>query len=196
MSPSKDKIFIHDTAIVDAGAQIGNGTRIWHFSHIMSEAIIGEDCILGQNCFIGNKVVLGNKVKVQNNVSLYEGLVCDDEVFIGPSAVFTNVLNPRSAIERKEEFKPTVIEKGATIGANATIICGHRIGTYAFIGAGTVITSDVPAYALFVGNPGKLRGWMSQNGHKLDFNNDGEAVCPETGQQYVLQNNQLTLIEQ
>ena len=196
MKEHNDNYYKHETAVVDAGAQIGAGTRVWHFSHIMPEAVIGADCIIGQNCFVANKVVLGDRVKVQNNVSLYEGLVCDDDVFIGPSAVFTNVINPRSAVNRKEEFKPTVLEKGVTIGANATIICGHRLGSYAFIGAGAVITSDVPAYALFVGNPGKFHGWMSQNGQQLNFNEEGFAVCSETGQTYALQNQHVSLVEQ
>ena len=176
----------HHTAIIDTGARIGNGTRIWHFTHVMAGAVIGDNCVLGQNVFVGNKVVIGNGVKVQNNVSLYEGVICEDEVFIGPSAVFTNVINPRSAIERKTEFKTTRIGKGASIGANATIICGIEIGNYAFIGAGAVVTKNVPAYALVTGNPAKQTGWMSEAGEKLDFN-QGKAICKATGAKYLLE---------
>ena len=195
MSLTKDKNFIHDTAIVDAGAQIGEGTRIWHFSHVMPEAIIGEDCVLGQNCFVGNKVVLGNKVKVQNNVSLYEGLICDDEVFIGPSAVFTNVINPRSFIVRKQEYKKTLLKKGASIGANATIVCGNTVGEYALIGAGTVVTKNVPNFALVVGNPGRQVGWVSKAGHKLKFDDSHLAECPETGERYLLNAGNVVVLE-
>jgi UDP-2-acetamido-3-amino-2,3-dideoxy-glucuronate N-acetyltransferase len=158
---------IHPTAVVDEGAKIGNGTKIWHFSHIMSEAMIGENCTIGQNVVVSPKAVLGNNVKVQNNVSVYTGVVCEDDVFLGPACVFTNVINPRSFISRKEEFKPTWVKKGATIGANATIICGVSIGEYAMIGAGTVVTKDVPAYALIVGNPGRQIGWVDQEGNRV-----------------------------
>ncbi len=185
--------FIHPSSIIDPGARIGAGTQIWHFSHIMPEAVIGENCVIGQNVFVGNKVRIGNRVKVQNNVSLYEGVICEDEVFIGPSAVFTNVINPRSAIERKNEFKTTRIGKGATIGANATIICGITIGTYAFIGAGAVVTKDVPAYALLTGNPARQTGWMSEAGEKLVFG-DAVAVCGSSGAEYRLVNN-LTVVK-
>jgi len=155
----------HDSAVIDQGATIGSGSKVWHFSHVMSDAVIGQDCILGQNCFVGNDVVLGNRVKVQNNVSIYQGVKCEDEVFLGPSMVFTNVINPRSGIEKKDEFKSTLVKKGATIGANATIICGVTIGAYAMIGAGAVITKDVPDYALVVGNPARQIGWVDENGN-------------------------------
>ena len=181
--------FIHETAIIDEGAKIGDGTKIWHFSHVMSSAKIGENCVLGQNVFIGNKVALGSKVKVQNNVSVYEGVICEDDVFLGPSVVFTNVINPRSHVSRKDEFKTIYIRKGVSIGANATIICGIEIGQYAFIGAGSVVTKDVPGYAVFVGNPAVHSGWMSKEGAKLDFNEKGIAVCELTGEKYGLKNN-------
>jgi UDP-2-acetamido-3-amino-2,3-dideoxy-glucuronate N-acetyltransferase len=178
-------VFIHPTVVIDEGCLIGAGTKIWHFSHIMPGAVIGERCVIGQNVFIANKVVLGNNVKVQNNVSLYEGVVCEDDVFIGPSVVFTNVINPRSAVSRKDQFKKTLIKKGASIGANATIICGNEIGSYAFIGAGAVVTKQVPAYALVIGNPALQSGWISELGHKLNFINE-KAVCEESGQCYRL----------
>ncbi|MBK8344901.1 MAG: N-acetyltransferase [Bacteroidetes bacterium] len=181
--------FIHESAIVDAGAQIGNNTKIWHFSHVMSGSIIGADCILGQNVFIASGVHLGNKVKVQNNVSVYTGVVIEDEVFLGPSMVFTNVINPRSAIERKNEYKKTLVKKGATIGANATIICGITIGNYAFIGAGAVVTKDVGDYALLTGNPARQTGWMSEHGTKLFFDKDGYATCTTSGDRYQLTSN-------
>lgn len=187
--------FIHDTAIADEGSEIGTGTKIWHFSHVMSGSKIGEDCTLGQNVFIGEGVVLGNKVKVQNNVSIYKGVICEDEVFLGPSCVFTNVINPRSVISRKKEFSPTTIQKGATIGANATIVCGNKIGRFAFIGAGTVVTKDVQDYALVIGNPGQQIGWMSEFGHRLIFNGKGEARCPESKQKYQLLNDQVKRTE-
>ena len=158
-------VYIHDTAIVDPGAKIGPGTKIWHFSHVMPTAVIGADCVLGQNVFVGNNVVIGNRVKVQNNVSLYEGVICEDDVFIGPSVVFTNVTNPRAFIEQKDSFKKTIIRKGATIGANATIVCGIELGEYCFIGAGAVVTKNVPAYALMVGNPARQTGWVNEAGH-------------------------------
>ena len=178
--------FAHETAIIDEGCQIGAGTKIWHFSHIMPNCIIGENCNLGQNVVVSPEVVLGNNVKVQNNVSIYTGVTCEDDVFLGPSMVFTNIINPRSAIVRRDQYEKTHVGKGATIGANATIICGNNIGKYAFIGAGAVVTKDVPDYALVAGNPAKLIGWMSENGHRLNFDNDGLAVCPETMQKYRL----------
>ena len=170
--------FVHETAIVDEGATIGKGTKIWHFSHIMSNCQIGENCNIGQNVVISPEVVLGNQVKVQNNVSVYTGVTCDDDVFLGPSCVFTNVTNPRSAVNRKSQYAKTHVGKGATIGANATIVCGHDIGAYAFIGAGAVVTKTVPAYALLVGNPAKQIGWMSEYGHRLHFDEKGIAECP------------------
>lgn len=187
--------FIHDTAVADPGCIIGEGTKIWHFSHIMSEAQIGMACNIGQNVFIAAKVIIGNNNKIQNNVSLYEGVVTEDDVFIGPSAVFTNVINPRSHVIRKSEYKQTYLSKGVTIGANATIVCGVKLREYAFIGAGTVVTKNVPAYALIVGNPGKQIGWMSQSGSRLIFDNDGNAICSETEQQYKLVDGQVSLSE-
>lgn len=178
--------FSHSTAVLDAGCKIGKGTSIWHFSHIMPGASIGENCIIGQNVFIGNKVMLGNQVKVQNNVSVYEGVICEDEVFIGPSVVFTNVINPRSRIDRKHQFRQTVIKKGATIGANATIICGNEMGEYAFVAAGSVVTKSVLPYALVMGNPAKQKGWVSEAGCKLEFDEEGNAVCKESRQRYEL----------
>ena len=179
--------FSHETAIIDEGAQIGAGSKIWHFSHIMPDAIIGENCNIGQNVFVASKVILGNGCKVQNNVSLYEGVVCENEVFLGPSAVFTNVVNPRSAVVRKNEYKKTLIKKGASIGANATIICGVTLGRYCFIGAGTVVTKSVPDFALVVGNPARQIGWMSRNGQSLEFDKAGKATCNETGEVYFLE---------
>jgi UDP-2-acetamido-3-amino-2,3-dideoxy-glucuronate N-acetyltransferase len=184
--------YIHTTAVVDDGAIIGEGTKIWHFCHIMPNAVIGNNCVLGQNVFVASTVVLGNNVKVQNNVSLYDGVICEDDVFIGPSAVFTNVINPRSAVIRKEEYKSTVIKKGATIGANATIICGNIIGEYAFIGAGAVITKNVSPYALVTGNPAIQTGWMSEFGQKLNFDAMGFATCPQSTETYQLANNIVT----
>ena len=181
--------FIHDTAIVDKGAIIGSGTKVWHWVHIMGSAKIGENCVLGQNVFVGSRVTLGNRVKVQNNISLYEGVICEDDVFLGPSVVFTNVINPRSWIERKEEFRKTIVCKGASIGANATIVCGVKIGCFAFVGAGSVITRDVPDYAMVYGNPAKLQGWVSAAGHRLDFDEGGYSRCPETNEQYQLKDN-------
>lgn len=180
--------FAHETAIIDSDCTIGEGTRIWHFSHIMPKCSIGRDCSLGQNVVISPEVVIGNRVKIQNNVSVYTGVICEDDVFLGPSAVFTNVINPRSAVSRKNEYKTTLVQKGATIGANATIVCGITIGRYAFIGAGAVVTKTVPEYALVVGNPARQTGWMSEFGHKLKFDSEGLAVCPESKEQYRLEN--------
>ncbi|MFK7969146.1 MAG: acyltransferase [Bacteroidia bacterium] len=184
--------FAHPTAIIDDGCTVGAETKIWHFAHVMPGAKIGERCSLGQNVFVANGVVLGNNVKVQNNVSIYEGVTCDDDTFLGPSMVFTNVINPRSAIVRKGQYTSTHVGKGASIGANATIVCGNDIGEYAFIGAGSVVTKYVPPYALMVGNPASQLGWISAYGHRLHFDNDGKATCPESGEVYVLQNNQIT----
>jgi len=181
--------FIHETAIVDEGCTIGKGTKIWCFCHLMRGTVLGENCNLGQNVVIGPEVVLGNNVKVQNNVSIYTGVTCADDVFLGPSMVFTNVINPRSAINRKDQFLTTHVGKGATIGANATIVCGHNIGQYAFIGAGSVVTKSVRDYALVVGNPAKQIGWMSTHGHRLNFDAKQIAICPETGEIYILDNN-------
>ncbi|MFN7258459.1 MAG: acyltransferase [Cyclobacteriaceae bacterium] len=178
--------FSHETAVIDEGCEIGAGTKIWHFSHIMPRCIIGENCNIGQNVVISPEVVLGKNVKVQNNVSIYTGVICEDDVFLGPSMVFTNVINPRSAINRKNEYAKTVVKKGASIGANATIVCGHDIGQFAFIGAGAVVTKNVPDYALVMGNPAKQTGWMSEYGHKLSFDKNGEATCPESGENYIL----------
>ncbi len=178
--------FKHDSAVIDEGCTIGAGTSIWHFSHLMKGCTIGADCIIGQNVFIGEGVVLGNLVKVQNNVSIYTGVICEDEVFLGPSMVFTNVINPRSAIERKHEFKATLVKKGASVGANVTIVCGNTLGEYCMIGAGSVITKPVKAYALMMGNPARHRGWISQHGHKLSFSSEGIATCPETCETYQL----------
>jgi UDP-2-acetamido-3-amino-2,3-dideoxy-glucuronate N-acetyltransferase len=181
--------FAHPTAIIDEGCIIGEGTKIWHFSHVMSGCTLGKNCNLGQNVVISPEVVLGSNVKVQNNVSIYTGVACEDDVFLGPSMVFTNVINPRSAVSRKSEYARTHVGKGATIGANATIVCGHDIGKYAFIGAGAVVTKTVADYALVVGNPSRQVGWMSEYGHRLEFDKDGRAACKESGQQYKLQNN-------
>lgn len=179
--------YVHPSSFVDDGCIIGDGTKIWHFCHVMPGSKIGNNCSLGQNVVVSPKVILGNNVRVQNNVSIYEGVICEDDVFLGPSMVLTNVTNPRSAISRKEEFKRTLIKKGASIGANATIVCGNTIGEYAFIGAGAVVTKDVPAYALIVGNPGRQKGWMSEFGQKLLFNKENKAICPESGQEYFLE---------
>lgn len=184
--------FCHHTAVLDPGCQIGKGTKIWHFSHIMQDCIIGEHCNFGQNVVVSPGVVLGNNVKVQNNVSIYTGVICEDDVFLGPSMVFTNIVNPRSSIIRKDQYVKTLVRKGATIGANATIVCGIEIGKYAFIGAGAVVIKDVPPYALVVGNPAKHIGWMSEYGHRLHFDAENQAVCPESKQKYALINNQVT----
>lgn len=178
--------FSHETAVIDEGCEIGAGTKIWHFSHIMPHCKIGENCNIGQNVVISPEVVLGKNVKVQNNVSIYTGVICEDDVFLGPSMVFTNVINPRSAINRKNEYAKTVVKKGASIGANATIVCGHDIGQFAFIGAGAVVTKNVPDYALVMGNPARQTGWMSEFGHKLSFDKNGEAYCPESNEKYIL----------
>ncbi len=183
--------FAHPTAVIDDGCTIGKGTKIWHFSHVMSNSVLGENCNLGQNVVISPEVVLGNNVKVQNNVSIYTGVTCDDDVFLGPSCVFTNVTNPRSAVNRRGQYSKTHVGKGASIGANATIVCGHNIGEFAFIGAGAVVTKNIPAYALVVGNPSKQTGWMSEYGHKLQFDANGRATCPESGQQYELKNGEV-----
>jgi len=183
---NSDSVFVHPTAVVDQGAELGADVKIWHFCHVMSDVVIGAGCNLGQNVFVANGVRLGQNVKVQNNVSLYTGVTCDDDVFLGPSMVFTNVMNPRSAVNRKSEYMRTHVGKGASIGANATIVCGNPIGPYAFIGAGTVVTKEVPAYALIVGNPGRQIGWMSRYGHRLDFDQAGRAECTESGEIYQL----------
>lgn len=184
---------IHPTAVIDEGCQIGNGTKIWHFSHVMPGAVIGENCNIGQNVVISPGVILGNNVKVQNNVSIYTGVICEDDVFLGPSMVFTNVINPRSAIPRKNEYKPTLVKKGASIGANATIICGITLGEYAFVGAGSVVTKDVKPFELVFGNPARHQGWMSVHGHRLNFDENNVAVCPESGWKYKLANHQVIL---
>lgn len=186
--------FIHPSAIIDEGVTIGAGCKIWHFCHLMGPSELGEKCSLGQNVFVGEKVKLGRNVRVQNNVSLFTGVVCEDDVFIGPSVVFTNVINPRSSINRRAEFKPTLVKKGASLGANATIVCGLEIGEYAFVGAGSVVTKSVPDYALVYGNPAKQRGWVSRAGHTLKFDDSGLALCPETGEKYRLSNSGLALI--
>ena len=186
-----DKPFIHKSAIVDEGAEIGSGTKIWHFCHVMSSAKIGANCSLGQNVFVGNKVTLGNNVKVQNNVSLYEGVICEDDVFLGPSMVFTNVINPRSAVNRKNEFKTTTVKKGTSIGANATILCGITLGEYCFIGAGAVLTKNVLPYALMMGVPAKQKGWVSKAGHILK----ADVLCPETGETYFERNGKMIPVE-
>lgn len=186
--------YSHPSAIIDEGCEIGKDTKIWHFSHIMPNCKLGERCNIGQNVVISPEVILGNNVKVQNNVSIYTGVICEDDVFLGPSCVFTNVINPRSAINRRGEYAKTTVKRGATIGANATIVCGNDIGEYAFIGAGAVVTKNVPAYALLVGNPAKQMGWMSEFGHKLKFNSQNEAICPESGDKYILINNSVTKI--
>lgn len=186
--------FAHETAIVDPGCQIGAGTKIWHFSHIMSNCYIGEQCSVGQNVVISPEVRIGNRVKIQNNVSVYTGVICEDDVFLGPSAVFTNVINPRSAVSRKNEYQQTLVRQGATIGANATIVCGITVGRFAFIGAGAVVTKNIPDYALVMGNPARQTGWMSEFGHRLIFNSDGLAICPESQVQYRLDNGKVSKI--
>ena len=190
------EFFAHETAVIDEGCTIGKGTRIWHFSHIMKDAVIGENCNIGQNVVVSPGVILGNNVKVQNNVSIYTGVICEDDVFLGPSMVFTNITNPRSAIIRRDQYVTTMVRRGASIGANATIVCGNEIGEYSLIGAGAVITKNVKAYALVVGNPGRQTGWVSEYGHKLSFGSDGVAVCPESGQKYLLSDEMVKKIAQ
>lgn len=192
MEPS---YYSHETAVIDDNVVVGKGTKIWHFSHVMSGCVIGENCNLGQNVVISPEVVLGKNVKVQNNVSIYTGVVCEDDVFLGPSMVFTNVNNPRSAITRRGQYLKTIVGRGATIGANATIVCGHNIGEFAFIGAGAVVTKDIPAYALVVGNPARQLGWMSEYGHRLKFDTNGLAVCPESKQQYKLEGKKVRRVQ-
>jgi UDP-2-acetamido-3-amino-2,3-dideoxy-glucuronate N-acetyltransferase len=186
--------FAHESAIIDPGCKIGKGTKIWHFTHIMPGCEIGENCNIGQNVVVSPEVILGNNVKIQNNVSLYTGVTCEDDVFLGPSMVFTNITNPRSAVIRKDQYAKTHVGRGASIGANATIVCGHDIGEYAFIGAGAVITKSVPAYALVLGNPGRQAGWMSEFGHRLAFNEAGIAICPESKERYLLKDGKVTKI--
>lgn len=186
--------FAHESAVIDEGCKIGKGTKIWHFSHIMTGCEIGENCNIGQNVVVSPQVILGKNVKVQNNVSIYTGVICGDDVFLGPSMVFTNIVNPRSAVIRKNLYVTTIVEKGASIGANSTIICGNKIGRYSFIGAGAVVTKDVKPYALVVGNPAKQTGWMSEFGHKLVFDNNGMAICPESGERYKLENGSVSKI--
>lgn len=188
--------FAHETAVIDEGCEIGDGTKIWHFSHIMPNCKIGERCNLGQNVVISPDVILGTNVKVQNNVSIYTGVECEDDVFLGPSMVFTNIINPRSAVVRREQYIKTVVEKGATIGANATIVCGNRIGKFALIGAGSVVTKDVSPYALLVGNPARQVGWVSEYGHSLEFDGNDEAVCNESGEKYRLVNNKVSKLNE
>lgn len=183
--------FAHPTAVIDDDCEIGEETKIWHFCHIMSGSRIGRKCNLGQNVVVSPQVILGDNVKVQNNVSIYTGVICEDDVFLGPSMVFTNVINPRSAVPRKEEYRKTVVRRGATIGANATIVCGNEIGRYAMIGAGSVVTREVPSFALVYGNPARQRGWVSEYGHKLEFSKEGIGLCPETGESYLLKDNEV-----
>jgi len=180
--------FAHETAVIDEGCNIGKGSKIWHFTHIMPDCKIGEKCNIGQNVVVSPRVILGNNVKVQNNVSIYTGVICEDDVFLGPSMVFTNIINPRSAIIRRDQYVKTIVRQGASIGANATIVCGHDIGAFSFIGAGAVVTKEVPAYALVVGNPARQVGWMSEYGHRLTFDDNGIAVCPESKEKYKLEN--------
>jgi UDP-2-acetamido-3-amino-2,3-dideoxy-glucuronate N-acetyltransferase len=187
--------FKHETAVVDDGCTIGNGTKIWHFSHVMPNCEMGENCNLGQNVVVSSGVKLGNNVKIQNNVSIYTGVICEDDVFLGPSMVFTNITNPRSAIIRRDQYVETLVRKGASIGANATIVCGNEIGEYALIGAGAVVTKPVPAFALLVGNPAKQLGWVSEYGHRLNFEDHNVAVCPESNDKYMLINNKVIKVE-
>ena len=189
------KYFAHETAVIDEGCTIGKGTKIWHFSHIMSHCTIGENCNIGQNVVVSPDVVLGRNVKVQNNVSIYTGVICEEDVFLGPSMVFTNIINPRSHIIRKEQYVRTFVRKGASIGANATIVCGNEIGEYAFIGAGAVVTKNVKPYELIVGNPGRHVGWMSEYGHRLEFDDNGIAGCPESHKKYLLKDGQVSKID-
>lgn len=188
-------VYIHPSAYADEGCRIGENTKVWHFCHIMPKAVIGKNCSLGQNVFVANNVVIGDNAKIQNNVSLYEGVICEDDVFLGPSMVFTNVINPRSGVERKSEYKKTLVKKGATVGANATIVCGTTLGEYCFIAAGAVVNRDVPAFALIAGVPGRQIGWMSKMGHRLHFDAAGKAICPGSGEEYFLQNGKVMLSE-
>ena len=188
------KPFIHETAVIDEPCSIGVGSKVWHFSHIMKDAVLGNDCNLGQNVVISPRVTLGNNVKVQNNVSIYTGVICEDDVFLGPSMVFTNIVNPRSAVVRKDKYVKTLVQKGASIGANATVVCGNTIGSFAMIGAGAVITKDVSNYALVVGNPAKQIGWVSEYGHRLEFDESGKATCEESGQEYLMENDEVKRI--
>ena len=187
--------FAHETAVIDEGCQIGEGSKIWHFSHIMPGCTIGKKCNIGQNVVVSPEVVLGNNVKVQNNVSIYTGVKCEDDVFLGPSMVFTNVVNPRSAVNRRGQYAETIVRKGASIGANATIVCGNNIGEFSFIGAGAVVTKEVAPYALIVGNPGRQIGWISEYGHRLEFDPNNEAFCEESGEKYLLENNQVKKVK-
>jgi UDP-2-acetamido-3-amino-2,3-dideoxy-glucuronate N-acetyltransferase len=195
MAEQNNGWFAHPTAIIDEGCTIGAGTKIWHFSHVMPNCVIGENCNIGQNVVISPEVVLGRNVKVQNNVSIYTGVICEDDVFLGPSMVFTNVVNPRSGVNRRGQYAKTIVKKGASIGANATIVCGHDIGEFAFIGAGAVVTKTVPAYALVIGNPARQAGWMSEYGHKLSFDKNGLATCPESGDKYELKDGKVSKIK-
>ncbi|OWW26814.1 N-acetyltransferase [Zobellia sp. OII3] len=192
---STPTFFAHETAVVDEGCTIGEGTKIWHFSHIMSDCKIGQRCNIGQNVVVSPQVVLGNNVKVQNNVSIYTGVICEDDVFLGPSMVFTNIINPRSAIIRRDSYQETLVKEGASVGANATIVCGNALGRFCLIGAGAVVTKEVPDYALIVGNPGRQIGWVSEYGHRLKFNEDHLAICPESGQEYKLEGNSVIRIK-
>jgi UDP-2-acetamido-3-amino-2,3-dideoxy-glucuronate N-acetyltransferase len=189
---TNDDYFAHETAVIDEPCEIGKGTKIWHFTHIMKNSVIGQNCNIGQNVVVSPDVILGNNVKIQNNVSIYTGVICEDDVFLGPSMVFTNVSNPRSAVVRRGQYEKTLVKKGASIGANATIVCGNDIGQFAFIGAGAVVTKEVKAYALLVGNPAKQIGWMSEYGHRLNFDDNGIAICPESEEEYKLKNNSVT----
>ena len=189
-----EKPFIHETAVIDEPCSIGAGSKVWHFSHIMKDAVLGNECNLGQNVVISPRVTLGNNVKVQNNVSIYTGVICEDDVFLGPSMVFTNIVNPRSAVVRKDKYVKTLVQKGASIGANATVVCGNTIGSFAMVGAGAVVTKDVFPYALVVGNPAKQIGWVSEYGHRLEFDESGKAICEESGQEYLLENDKATRI--
>lgn len=191
MTDKNHEYFAHETAVIDESCKIGKGSKIWHYSHLMKNCELGEKCNIGQNVVVSPDVKLGNNVKVQNNVSIYTGVICEDDVFLGPSMVFTNIVNPRSAIIRRDQYVKTVVKKGATIGANATIVCGHDIGEFSFIGAGAVVTKEVPPYALVVGNPAKQIGWMSEYGHRLEFDKDRVAICPESKEKYKLENNRV-----
>lgn len=186
--------FAHETAVIDEGCKIGKGTKIWHFSHLMTGCELGENCNIGQNVVVSPGVVLGRNVKVQNNVSIYTGVICEDDVFLGPSMVFTNIINPRSSVIRKDQYVPTIVKRGASIGANATVVCGHEIGEWSFIGAGAVVTHPVKPYSLVVGNPARHKGWVSEHGHRLDFGENGLATCPESGEKYRLEDGMVSKI--